>query len=74
MWILLRLGPRRAKVEIHLVHLGLTKTLLRNGFLQIEATFHISDPEEKEDLFSKLKPANSMLLNTWKAYHNPAQL
>ena len=43
------------------MHPGLTNTLSRDRFLQIEACLHLSDPDVKGDVFSKLEPVNTML-------------
>ena len=48
------------------IHLGLTQTLSRDRFTQLEACIHVSDPDVKGDMFSKLEPVNSMLLKTCK--------
>ena len=52
-------------------HVGLTDTLSRNRFAQLEANLYVSDPDSKGDIFSKLEPVNSMLLDTCKALWHP---
>ena len=55
------------------MHPGLTNTMGRKQFLQIEAYLHISDPNIKGNVFSKLEPVNTILQDTcktlWKAGH-----
>ena len=49
------------------IHIGLTNALSRDRFSQLEASIHISDLEKpKGDIFSKLEPVNTMLLDTCK--------
>ena len=43
-----------------LMYPGLTNTMGRKRFLQIKAYLHISDPDIKGNVFSKLEPVNIM--------------
>ena len=56
------------------MHVGLTNTLGRDRFLQIEACLHLSDPDVRGNVFSKLEPMNTMLQDTcktlWQAGHS----
>ena len=54
------------------VHTGLTNTLSRDHFTQLKANLHISDPDIKGDIFSKLKPINTMLLDICKVLWQPS--
>ena len=54
------------------VHIGLTNALSRDRFAQLESCIHLSDPDVKGDVFSKLEPVNSMLLATCKAFWQPS--
>ena len=54
------------------IHLALTKTLSRNRFAQLEAALHISNPDIKGNVFSKLEPVNSMLLDMCKVFWQPS--
>ena len=55
------------------MHHRLTYAFSHNRFLQIEACLHISDPDKKGNVFSKLESVNIMLQDTcktlWKAGH-----
>ena len=48
------------------IYTALTRTLSCTQFTQLEAIIHISDPDIKKNIFSKLKPVNSILLATYK--------
>ena len=54
------------------VHTGLVRTMGRNRFLQLEASFHVSDPDIEGDLYSKLEPVNSMLSDRCIAFWRPS--
>ena len=43
-----------------------------NYFLQLEASLYILDPDIKKDIFSKLKPVNLILLDTYKVLWHPS--
>ena len=48
------------------MHPGLTNTIGRNRFLQIEACLYISDPDINGNVFSKLEPVNTLLQGTYR--------
>ena len=50
------------------IHKGLVHMMGRNRFLQLEASFHISDPDIKGNIYSKVEPVNSMLLDRCKMF------
>ena len=54
------------------IHESLT-AISRNRFAELEAAFHLSDPETKtkSDCFDSLEPLNSYLLKTCKALWHP---
>ena len=52
----------------NLIHIGLTNVISRDYFVQLEASFHASDPDIQGDVFSKLEPVNIILLDTYKAF------
>ena len=54
------------------VHTALVRTLSCTRFAQLEATIHISDPDIKGNIFSKLEPVNLMLLAICKALWQPS--
>ena len=54
------------------IHLGLTQTLNRDRFTQLEACIHVSDPDIKGDMFSKLEPVNLILLKICKDIWQPS--
>ena len=51
-----------------LIYIDLIYIMSRNCFLQLEASLHVSDPDIKEDMFSKLESVNLMLLDTCKVF------
>ena len=44
----------------------------RNYFLQLKASLNISDPDIKKNIFSKLEPINSILLDIYKVLWHPS--
>ena len=54
------------------IHTGLMYTMGRNRFLQLEANLHMSDPDIEGNIFSKLKPVNTMLQDTCKTLWKPS--
>ena len=55
-----------------LIYIGLMHIIGYNCFLQLEASLHVSNSDIKEDMFSKLKPINLMLLDTYKVLWHPS--
>ena len=54
------------------IYTALARTLSYTQFTQLEATIHISDPDIKENIFSKLEPINLILLATYKVLWQPS--
>ena len=50
------------------IYTALTRTLSCTRFAQLEAIIHISDPDIKGNIFSKLEPVNLILLTTYKVF------
>ena len=54
------------------IHTDLIYIMSRNYFLQLEASLHMSDPDIKRNIFSKLKSIILILLDTNKVLWYPS--